>query len=500
MRRTPATLPFVMPPRPATARPSPQLHEALRLYLSGDPLGAEAACRDALRREKSNPRAWHLMGLCLNALGRYADARQHARRGVEIAPDDPELLQLLAMTYNREGRYDEALGVLDTAFARRPDHLGLAAARSEVLFQARRYDEAAAAVEPFLADDPPHVAVAIAFGQSARRVGREEQAVDLLRRANAAPDVPLPQRISSLFILGNLLDHLRRYDEAFAAFDEANRIKGERPDIDEYSASIRRMLDAWTPERIRTLPRSLETSDMPVFIVGMPRSGTTLTEQVLSAHPRFHGAGELRDIHTLVGELQHGVEGGQWHFFSLERLAERPLTRFARRWIERMRRAAPGALHASDKNPQNYLHLGLIWAAFPSARIVHCVRDPLDTCLSCYFHDLGGPHVSIGSLRAIGRWYAEYRTVMRHWTTVLDVPILELRYETMVERPDETKRRLIEFVGLEWHDAVIEHHAVDRPVLTPSVDQVRRPIYKTAVARYTHYEPHLAPLREALAE
>jgi hypothetical protein len=229
----------------------------------------------------------------------------------------------------------------------------------------------------------------------------------------------------------------------------------------------------------------------------MMRSGTTLTEQILASHPQVHGAGELRLFGQITDVLAErlGPEPYPECVGRLDVALARPL---AEDHLGRLRDRGGVARRVVDKMPDNYLHLGLIATLLPKARIVHCVRDPIDTCLSCYFQNFAGLFPFKHDLRHLGAYCREYQRLMQHWRQVLPVPVLELNYEALTAAPEAVSRRLVEFCGLEWDDRCLRFHETDRPVRTASMLQVRRPMYRSAVGRWKRYEKHLGPLIEAL--
>jgi hypothetical protein len=235
-----------------------------------------------------------------------------------------------------------------------------------------------------------------------------------------------------------------------------------------------------------------------VFIVGMPRSGTSLVEQILASHPNVFGAGELRDLQRLAEELPARVGAKEAYPACLVRLDGSAACALADEYLERIGRRSGAALRVTDKMPLNFLHLGLIAALFPRARIVHCIRDPLDVCVSCYCQDFqGGPNF-LWDLTDLGKFHGEYERLMAHWGSVLPLPILEVVYEELVDNLEAVSRRLISFCGLDWDDRCLAYHQNARAVRTASLVQVRQPVYKSSVGRWRHYAPHLRPLLEAL--
>ncbi len=261
---------------------------------------------------------------------------------------------------------------------------------------------------------------------------------------------------------------------------------------------IDRLIAAFTPERLQSLPRAQHDSKTPVFILGMPRSGTSLVEQILASHPQVHGAGELNNIMRLESGMPDLVGGGKRFPDGLNKLTQEHVDELASHYLEHLAELSPDALRVTDKMPNNFLHLGTIQLLFPDARIIHCMRDPLDTCLSCYFQNFFAQHPYTNDLGHLGAYYNGYERLMAHWKQTLDLPIFDIRYEDLVENQETKSREMIEFIGLEWDEACLKFHENKRIGRTASYDQVRQPIYKGSVARWRNYESHLEPLRKAL--
>ena len=327
----------------------------------------------------------------------------------------------------------------------------------------------------------------VTHARFARRDGDPRSVADLLERRVAAVDLNPRERALLLFELGHLYDHLGAYDTAFARFQTANRLR--RPAFDR--AGFARLIEGLIAAGSDGV-QATNRSTVPVFIVGMPRSGTSLVEQILASHPAVFGAGELNDLPRLVAEISPGYPGG------LTELTAADLDRSAERHLARLASLGHGAERVTDKLPGNFLHLGIIARLFPGARIVHCLRDPLDTCLSCYFHDFGGIHPYAYDLGDLGFAYRQYECLMDHWRSTLPLPILEVRYEDLIADQEGMSRALVAFVGLDWRDECLQFHRTPRLVHTASYDQVRRPLYTSSVGRARHYYPHLGRLVEAL--
>ncbi|MGH7030610.1 MAG: sulfotransferase family protein [Stellaceae bacterium] len=245
---------------------------------------------------------------------------------------------------------------------------------------------------------------------------------------------------------------------------------------------------------IRERAKQGDASPLPVFIVGMPRSGTTLVEQMLASHPEVHGAGELGEIERAVAALG-GPDGVPADIGGAE------LRRLGASYLAKVTALAPGATRITDKMPANFRYAGLIHLALPNARIIHLSRDPVDTCLSCFSILFGGDQPFTYDLGELGRYYRAYQRLMAHWRAVLPAGVmLEVRYEALVGDFEQEARRIVAHCGLRWNAACLDFHNTRRPVHTASSVQVRRPLYRSSVGRWRPAEEVLRPLLDALAE
>jgi hypothetical protein len=238
-------------------------------------------------------------------------------------------------------------------------------------------------------------------------------------------------------------------------------------------------------------------SELPVFIIGMPRAGSTLVEQILASHSKVVGAGELTDIEQMVPEMGRMLERCGRYPAGARHLTQTQLRGLADRYLHTLAQIGGPAQRVVDKMPENFLYLGTIAAMFPRARIIHCRRNPFDVCLSCYFQNFNRIHFS-WSLEDLGHYHREYERLMAHWRRVLPLQMLEVRYEDLIVRQQEVSREIVAFCGLEWEDSCLAFHANPRPVRTASALQVRRPIYARSMERWKKYAAHLEPLRRAL--
>jgi hypothetical protein len=297
-----------------------------------------------------------------------------------------------------------------------------------------------------------------------------------------------------------LLDRAGRYDEAFAMALRANAShQGPQYNPSWHSHYTDVMIRYFSRSRILSMPKATIRSDKPVFIVGMPRSGTSLVEQILASHPAVHGAGELDFIHRVfLGTLDMLHTDVSEYPACLDNLTESQVDGMAHIYLGPLLAFNPAAKRITDKMPLNFLHLGLIAALFPEARIIHCTRDPMDTCLSCFLTHFNRGHEFKHNLTHLGHFYRQYERLMAHWKSVIDLPILDVCYEQVIANPEAQSHRMVEFLGLPWDDRCLNFHDNQRAVVTASLLQVRKPIYDTSVRRWKRYEPHLAALKAAL--
>jgi hypothetical protein len=296
-----------------------------------------------------------------------------------------------------------------------------------------------------------------------------------------ARPLPLRHQISLRYALGKYHDDINQYDEAFAQYFQANELTrryGVRYDRRQATARVDQIIAAFNADSIRQLQSGGQDSERPVFIVGMPRSGTSLCEQILASHPAVFGAGELP----------------YWP----KALATFETTRIpaiARDYLARLAALSETAARVVDKMPQNFLALGLIHAAFPRARIIHVRRHPIDTCLSIYFHYFSHLHPYANDFDNLAHYYGEYLRITAHWRSLLPADaLLEVPYEALIAEQEKWSRRMVEFVGLPWDRNCLNFQQTERVVITLSKWQVRQKISATSAGRWRNYEKHVAPL------
>jgi len=431
---------------------------------------AERALESAVRVEPRNPDHRCNLAFCLLSMGKPDEAREQARAALELKPDHPFALRTLAETYRITGEAQMAYDTIAPAF------------------KSGKHD----------------ALMLIYFARLARGVGRHEEAVDILSGLDNAATLSDQVRSALHFELGGVLDKLKRYDEAWASFEIANRLDIRQYNISALASCVDSLITAWTPERVAAMPRAKDISDLPIYIIGMPRSGSSLLEQVLSGCTEIAPGGERADIPLAARDLLY-PEGGMHAdagvlIKRIEGLRASSLDRLARQIVRQLSKVDPAAQRVTDKHLLNFLHVPVIKMLFPDAPIIHTKRDPMDTCLSCYFQNFTTGMEFTYDLGILGAYYNQYARLMRHWEALFPGEFLDLNYEELVDDLETQARRVLEDIHLPWNDACLRFHERKNAVVTMSAEQVRRPIYKSSVKRWQNYEKHLGQLRAALGD
>ncbi len=469
------------------------------LAATGDAAGAEAGYRAALEQQPGHVSALNNLGLLLAGQGRIEEAESLYRTALERDPDVADVYNNLGNLLMDTGRLDEAAASHRRAAELRP---GDAAAQRQLgnALAVMGHTEAAERAFRAALECSPTDAESWYYLSQVKRFDAGDPDLDRLRALCAEAGLPPRGRMYLQYALGKaLVDADASPDAVIDCWREAGRCWHEDPDADPQAerAELAAIARKFTAERLAALAGGGDPTAAPVFIVGMPRSGTTLVEQILASHPRAHGAGERMDLERHVDALARESGGSFPEAFA--QAAPELMSRLGSRYRETVVDAFGGADRVTDKMPPNFRYLGLIAAALPNARIVHVLRDPADTCISCFERPFVGRYAFSHDLEDLGRYYRAYAELMEHWRNVLPVGcMLELRYEELVAEPEARVRALLDHCGLEWDERCLAFHETRRAVPTASLNQVRQPLYSRSVGRWLRYREHLGPLFEAL--
>ena len=468
------------------------------------------------------------LGLAYKNLSDSASATRHFLRATELLPDDVDAFVALANMQRLDGKLDLAMGSYRTGLALAPDNIGARKGLSAVLNQmgveknkAGFVDDAIELMRESIDLDPDNAEALMNLGIIFEQVGRTNDALAAIRSAIEVK----PNFANAHYQLAHLLDHdvseqdIQAMEELFGTLDTSARDRGRlaygigkalerRGDFAkefgwlQKAHKIMAKEDPFDPEtQTEFVDRLIEQFSEPlavpaadripgaeklIFVMGMPRSGTTLTEQILASHPLVFGAGES----PVLGEIAVRVHGETDDASAMLALASRLVTATHKR--------SNGPTYVVDTSPTNFFHVGLLAGLLPKAKIIHCARHPLDTCLSIYQHPLSKAHSYAHDLEDLATYYLNYRRLMDHWHSLLPGSIYDMVYEKTVAELEPSVRALLAHCGLPYDEACLEFHRTNRVIKTPSASQVRKPIYSTSVNRWRRYAEQLRPLWDTL--
>ena len=467
-------------------------------------------------------------GNVLRVMQRYQEALVSFQKFLAIKPNDAEALNIHGLTLQRLKRFTEAVASFDRAIAIKPDFVDALTNRGTAVQELGRFEEAFREFDKALSLRPDFAEARFNKGLLCLMLGRHGEARDAFetgiklspRKSDfylglsmckrfAADDPLIPamedlardetldveERIKLGFALSKVLRDIGHFDLAFSQVLQASKLKRARITYDEGAAlAFFEYLPAiFSSTSIAKKSDTGDRSQLPVFIIGLPRSGTTLVEQILASHPRVFAAGEIDDFKIAISEIFGGFPQ------TLEDVSAERLAELGQRYLGNLRGLAPAAERITDKSTQNWPFIGLIHLALPNASIVHVHRDPADTCLSSFFTLFAEGHVQTYDLAELGHYYRAYATLMAHWRSVLPTGVmLDIQYEELVADFENQARRIIAHCGLEWDDACLAFQKAKRAVKTASAFQVRQPVYSSSVGLSRRYLPLVQPLLDAL--
>lgn len=461
---------------------------------------AMAAYQAVLASEPNNISAHNGVGILLDRKHRPTEAIEHYRIVLASDPDHIDAMGGLANALKNVGQHDEALALARRLLVLRPDLAPAASLLGTILAEMGSLDEAMIQHRRAVTIQPARPELAYYSVQTAK-VRPGDAALQALKDAQPrAASFSAHEQCLLQFGLAKAYDDIGERDLGFDHLLQGNAIKRSQIDYDEAATlgALDRLRQVFTAERLAACRDQGDPSTVPVFIVGMPRSGTTLVEQTLASHRSVFGAGERPELSRAVVRLnaeRHGSVAAPdaWT------LTGEQLRRLGADYVADLRPLAPDALRITDKMPSNFVFVGLIRLILPNARIIHTVRDPVDTCLSCFSKLFAGEQGFSYDLAELGRYYRAYQRLMAYWREVLPAgAMIEVPYEAMVEDFATEARRLLDYCGLDWDPACLEFYKTSRPVHTASMVQVRQPIYRSSVGRWRPDAALLKPLLDAL--
>lgn len=433
----------------------------------------------------------------LHRSGKLEEARELYTSMLRLRPRDPSSLHLLGLTYLDESNWREGADLIQRAIALEPSqhlfHYNLGVAwRNHGQFDAAKACFRRA-IE--LKDDYGEAWGAWTATQRYSESGEDMQHI---QRQLEQP-LQDENRAFFEFAAGKISDDTGRYAQAFEHYTHGNELLAGTWRAEDYAEMCNGIKQTFSKQFIDERRDWGLAGAKPIFIVGMPRSGTSLAEQILAGHSGVFGAGEVGDILGIIDAMGKRMKPPQPYPRFVPFLPKKLFSGFAETYMKRLAGLAGETSRMPlNKMPSNYLHLGLIRIMFPEAKIIHSRRHPLDTCLSCYFQNFSNGHVFTRQLDTLANYFLEYRRMMDHWNNIMPGEIFDLEYESLVQQPEQTVRNLLSFCDLPWEDVCLDFNDNDRRVSTASSWQVRQPLYSRSIGRWRHYEQQLQPLIERI--
>jgi tetratricopeptide (TPR) repeat protein len=462
---------------------------------------ARLAFNQALALRPDYPEACRGLARLHQEEGHMTDAEAMANKALALAPDKAETHSLLGGIHLENGYPEKAEQAYARALTLDPTLVTAHLGKGQLLMEQGKMDESEACFAQALALDINNLAARLSLTQVKKVKADDANMVALVAEADKLATMTEPRALSLHFALGKCYDDTRAYDKAFKHYLEGCRLKRKRIaySADDNELTVHNISSVFTRDMIDSLRGGGCPSDTPIFVLGMPRSGTTLTEQIIASHPLVYGAGELPDLLEIACLDKDGHSGN--YPFSMTGVSRDILRARGEAYVAGLQTRSPTSRYITDKMPANFNYIGLIHLMLPNAKIIHVKRNPVDVCLSGFTRLFNKSQHQSYDLVEMGRFYRSYDALMTHWRNVLPADAFyEVQYEELVADNENQARALINYCGLEWNDACLESHKTERNIRTASVTQVRQPIYKSSVERWRQYEPYLGPLLKVLGD
>ncbi|MCP5005963.1 MAG: tetratricopeptide repeat protein [Planctomycetes bacterium] len=462
----------------------------------------EEACqayKKAIQFKTDYAEAWNNLGVVQKELNRLESAVDSYHQALKHQPDNIEALVNLGNVLALLGKYDTAIEKFRQALNLKPDFYEAWKNLGNAMRALGKFDSAIDSYRQALRYKPEYAEVHYLISCTKRHTEHDTdiQAMEKLFESNSVTD---KQRMQLCFGLGKAFEEIKQYDRAFNFLSEGNKIKRDsyRYDVLEDKDLFSRIMDVFDKRFFDEHADYSNSKDSPIFIVGMPRSGTTLVEQILSSHQKVSGAGELDDLKHVLLTTTPKLTSDTFPEGVIN-LDRDDVARFADKYIRNLNQYnIYGKDYVSNKMTTNFLYIGMIRMLFPKAKVIHCKRDPRDACLSCFKNNFEGYLPFTYNLTELGQYFCIYRKLMSHWHTVLPGYIFDIQYEALIADQETETRKIINYCGLCWDENCLSFHKSDRIIKTSSFSQVRRPIYKNSVHLWEQYEKQLEPLLKAL--
>lgn len=453
-----------------------------------------------IKLEPSDAKAYHLMGMTLAELRLIPQSIGALKKTIALSPHFAEAYSNLGCVMaNVTGSEEEARGYLEKAVKLEANNPNFLSNLARIYHLLGREDDAVVICHKVIGQHPEFIPIYFLMPSS---IQWHDETIARVEAILAGDSISSDNRIKLGFTLAGVYNKRKNYKAAFTHVSIANSLKSEAIALIPQASyqpkaveqAIKTMKRCFRPEVQDQIQGYGCDSNLPIFIIGMPRSGTTLTEQILASHPQVCGAGELEYMGQITTEIIKTMGQQQSNISNcILQLSSNDARSLGEQYVKRLQIFDMKATRITDKMPVNFMFMGTSKLILPRARYIHCRRDPRDILVSCYFQNFFSPAQSFSyDPNNFIHYYNSYNEIMDYWREVLNIEILDVSYEDLVENQEEVSRRIIDFCGLEWNDASLDFHKQQRTVTTASTDQVRQPMYKGSMARWKHYEPWLS--------
>lgn len=454
------------------------------------------AYQSALKIDSDYAKAYSNLGRLYSKAKMLDESLEHHQKALQLEPDNPHFHNNLGNAYKKLGRLNDAITSYNKAISIKPDyviaydHLGSTYAEAGDFEKAVEYHQKALEMEPDYTIAYRHLTFVHTYTEYNEHVRRMEQLYQ-------DPDLGDHRRMHLCFGLGKVFEDLKEYEKAFEFIAEANRIRRSTFEysIDQNIAYFEKMRSVFNKDFFLNHTNIGCTDPAPVFILGMPRSGTTLVEQIMASHSDVFGAGEISEI---LRQTKRIKDNGNEFPEAVSSLKDDEFAGIGTDYVNRVRMYSANTRYITNKMPENFMMIGFIKSILPNATIIHCKRDPMDNCLSIFKNFFSTLHEYACDLTELGQYYNFYLDVMEYWKELFGDFMFEIQYEQMVADQENQTRKLLEYCGLEWQEDCLKFYETKRNVATSSFSQVRQPIYKKSVNGWKRYQKQLEPLQQAL--
>lgn len=510
-----------------------QIAQAAERYAKGERKQAEQMCREVLKQDPHNVDALRFLAEIATHHRQWGDAEALLTRATAIAPDYLPTWRALIETYREQDKFEETLDTIEQALKRDPDNANIICERANIYSLSSRHEDSIEQYNLALQKAPLHAGALSGLGHVLKTVGQTEEAIAAYRQSTEAhpsigeaywslanlktfrfedqeinsmksqldnKDLPEESATNFCFALAKSYEDRKDYANAFEYYDRGNGIRRMNESYDPVQTEVihDRIIETFTKEYFEQRQGWGDPGADPILIVGLPRSGSTLLEQILASHSQVEGTFELPELPRVIRSINNAQQSGKTYPEATLELTQDESISFGKQYLEGASKYRTEMPFFTDKMPNNFPNVGLLHLLLPNAKVINARRHPLDSCLGSFKQLFAKGQTFSYDLIELGEYYLQYQRMIDHWAEVLPGKVLELHYEDMVDDQETQTRRMLEHCGLPWEERCLRFYESDRAVRTASSEQVRRPIYSTSVNLWRHYEEELEPLIEVL--